>query len=341
MNWSKAEMTMFMNNLSSPGEPPMFVETWPENYRNVSGIYAKNTHAISDEITVAVDARADFSMSELLSEQGKKQFEILGYETYQTYSQFVYSLNANLSWYTSSRSNIIFGGGVGERLPTLTEQFGFYLFNAFDGYDYIGNPDIKTEKALNLRLNWHYTHTRFKLNWQNQVHFLKDYIFGETLPEYEALNLYASGLKQFVNLPSAFTFSSNAQVLWTLSKRWEIVNVASYFFGEMNDGEAMPQIAPLKNRLSLTYKKAQYYMQAENELSAAQNRVNTDFGELPTASFSLFHVRGGYTFKTKQSSIQLTAGLENVFDKAYSEHLDWGSYLRPGRNFVFGLSIKY
>lgn len=341
LNWSKAEMTMFMNNLSNPGEPPMFVETWPENYRNVSGVYLKNTYEISPSFTWAIDGRADIGMSKLLSEQGKKQFEILGYDTYQTYTQTVFSVNSNVVGYITPHSNILLGGGYGERLPTLTEQFGFYLFNAQDGYDYIGNPDIKTEKALNLRLNWQYTNTILKLNWRNQVHFFKDYIFGELKPDYGALNLYASGLKQFVNLPTAFTFSSNAQLLWKPVKELEVINVISYMYGEINQREAMPLIPPLKNRLSLAYRKTNYYVQAENELSAAQNRINSNFGEVSIAGFSLFHVRGGYTLKANNAQIQFTAGVENIFDRAYSEHLDWGDYLRPGRNFVFGLRIKY
>jgi len=32
-------------------------------------------------------------------------------------------------------------------------------------------------------------------------------------------------------------------------------------------------------------------------------------------------------------------GVENIFDKAYSEHLDWGNYLRPGRNLFMNLRV--
>jgi iron complex outermembrane receptor protein len=32
--------------------------------------------------------------------------------------------------------------------------------------------------------------------------------------------------------------------------------------------------------------------------------------------------------------------VENILNKAYSEHLDWGNYLRPGRNVYMHLSLK-
>ena len=45
-------------------------------------------------------------------------------------------------------SNITFGLGYGERAPSVSEGYGFFLFNSFDNYDYIGNPNLKNEKAF-------------------------------------------------------------------------------------------------------------------------------------------------------------------------------------------------
>lgn len=339
-NWSKAEMTMYMNNLSNPGEPPMFVETWPENLRNVAGVFASYTQQFNDLILEAA-ARADVSTSQLLTDQGKKQFEILGYDVQKTFVMPVYTLHFSANWEVSNRTDLVFGAGYGQRLPTLSEQFGFYLFNAQDGYDYIGNPDLKPEKALNFQLNYVYTHPKLKINWHNQIHWLRDYIYGQSKPEYGPLNLYASGLKQYVNLPGATLFSSTAQLLYKPVKWLELVDMFQYYFGQFDSDQPMPLIAPVKNRFSVTYRKPLWYLQAENELSAAQNRIDEDFGEIPTAGFSLIHIRGGCTFNTRKLLVSLTAGVENIFDRAYSEHLDWGTYLRPGRNLQLGATIKF
>jgi iron complex outermembrane recepter protein len=37
----------------------------------------------------------------------------------------------------------------------------------------------------------------------------------------------------------------------------------------------------------------------------------------------------------------VNAGVENLLNKSYSEHLDWGNYNRPGRNFNFMISYKH
>jgi iron complex outermembrane receptor protein len=64
----------------------------------------------------------------------------------------------------------------------------------------------------------------------------------------------------------------------------------------------------------------------------AQHRINAASGEQETPGYFLAHARGGYTLPWLANSLSLQAGVENLFDAAYREHLDWGSVLRPGRN---------
>ena len=60
-------------------------------------------------------------------------------------------------------------------------------------------------------------------------------------------------------------------------------------------------------------------------IAAAQNRVNTDQGNVvgrdlgPSAGFAVFSINGGYRFN---DHVQLTAGIDNLFDRAYAEHLN-------------------
>src|SRR5690606_4511287 len=37
------------------------------------------------------------------------------------------------------------GTGYGHRAPSVSEGYGYYIYNSFDRYDYIGNPDLKNE----------------------------------------------------------------------------------------------------------------------------------------------------------------------------------------------------
>jgi iron complex outermembrane recepter protein len=336
-NWSKAEMTMYMNNLSNPGEPPMYAETWPEHERNVTGIFLKNTTHINNNISVSFDIRADLAHSQILSEQGKNQFLIFVSNPGKKYDKLVKTANLNVFWHPVRNLNFTTGTGFGERLPTLSEQFGFYLFNAFDGYDYIGNPDLKTEKAFNFWTNIEYAKPKFKFTFEAYANFMDDYILGTITPEYQALNLYASGVKKYSNIDGVFLLSANSQLLWKPINNVEFFLVTKYNYGQIAGNEPLPLINPFKSVLNITWEKKDWYLQAESEYAATQNRINKDFGEKTTSSYILFHFRCAYNLDVQNVKLQIRFAVENIFNSAYSEHLDWGDYYRQGRNFKFGI----
>jgi len=334
-------MTMYMNNLTYPGEPSMYVETWPENGRNVAGIYLKNSFQISSKLKLVGDFRLDYSSSSILSEQGANQFNILGYNADNAYAEIVKSVNINATYKWFSQFKINGGLGYGERLPSLSEQFGFYLFNAKDGYDYIGNPDIGIEKSLNIWTKFSYSAPKFKYVLDLSTNNLKNYIFGLYKPEYNSLNLYATGVKQYVNMDKAKLFAFNCQLLYKPIQSIELFGILKYNYGSLQNNDPLPLIQPLKTIVSATYKKANYFFQFEIESSAKQARINANFGEGLTDGFTLLNFRSGYDIKWSKSMLGLNFGIDNIMNKIYSEHLDWGNYYRPGRNFYFGLSYRY
>ncbi|RIH65056.1 TonB-dependent receptor [Mariniphaga sediminis] len=340
-NWSKAEMTMFMNNLSNPGEPPMFAETWPENRRWVSGVFIKNDYVLSPKTMVSADFRADYSSSVILSEQGRQQFNSLGYPVDRNFQKIVKSGNLMVAHSLQRFWQLKAGVGWGERLPTLSEQFGFYLFNALDGYDYLGNPHIKPEQSYSFFVHLNYSQARFKFSAEARYNHINNYILGLNDPGFEALNLYASGIKKYENIDFARLFSANVQFLWEPFQWLEFFNVMKYNWGETFANRPLPLIPPLKNLFSVHVEGKNFNVQAETEYSAPQNRINKNFGETETPGFFLLHFKTGYKIKAGPSVIHLNAGIENILDKVYSEHLDWGNYNRPGRNFYLSVSYKH
>ncbi|MCG8701028.1 MAG: hypothetical protein MI922_23450 [Bacteroidales bacterium] len=340
-NWSKAEMTMYMNNLSNPGEPPMFAETWPEHERNVIGFYVKNTTQLYTNMSISADVRIDFAHSQILSEQGKNQFLIFTATPGKKYQKTVKTVNLNVFWQPANTIKITTGTGYGERLPTLSEQFGFYLFNALDGYDYIGNPGLKTEKSFNAWYKIDYMNPKFKYTFEANASLVNNYILGTISPEYQALNLYASGTKRYSNINEVILLSTNFQLLWKPINHLELFSITKFNFGQINNHQPLPLIAPIKSMLNLTWEKNNWYLQAEGEYSATQNRINQDFGETPSSSFILLHCRSTYKFDLQQFKLRIMLGMENIMNTVYSEHLDWGDYYRPGRNIRLGLQLNY
>jgi iron complex outermembrane receptor protein len=339
LNHSRANMTMYMNQPGFPGEPPMYAETWPDMYRNVAGAFARNTNYLKQSLKLILEARLEYSTSRVTSETGWRQFAIFGYDINRNYVEFPKSLNITLNF---RKAAWIVDGGIGysERLPTSSEQFGFFLYNALDGFDYLGNPDIGMESSRLVRANIHFARRDFKASLRNQFSFVKDYILGRVDRDIPPMNLYASGLKRYENLSHAILYGTSLQMQWIPVQGLNFYSLSKYTYARTDEGEPLPLIPPLKNISFCRVQKKSLSLQAEGEFSSAQYRISPSFGEIPTDAFAIFHIRASWSWKISRSLLEISSGVENIFNKSYSEHLDWGHYLRPGRNVYVHLNLR-
>ena len=340
-NLARAEMTMYMNNLSRPGEPPMYAETWPETFRNVSGIYLNDEVEIVPTLRLKMNIRFDVSLTKMLSEYGVQELSVFGFDAGQPFWKALKSGNIGLYFHLLKSLNLDLSMGYGERLPTLGEQFGYYLYNAKDGFDYIGNPNLKTEKAVQLKQSLSYAGRKLKISWNNQLSRVRDYIFGETETQIPPLNFYASGLKIYNNLPFAFLFGTDVQLKVNMTKALSLFSVLSYTYGANHLKEPLPLIPPLNNLLAVNYNWKGLSLQLENYTSAAQNRIDAAFGEQTTPAFSIFNLRINHKILLRKGQLDWSVGISNLLNTVYAEHLDWGNYHRPGRSVNVNLGFRF
>jgi len=115
-----------------------------------------------------------------------------------------------------------------------------------------------------------------------------------------------------------------AGVDWTVRDGLKLSGVLACAWGETDEGP-LPQMPPLEARLSASGEHAAWSWGALLRIAAAQDRVKTDQGNVvgrdlgPSPGFAVFSINGGYRFSDR---LQLTAGIDNLFDRAYSEHLN-------------------
>jgi iron complex outermembrane receptor protein len=338
-NNSVAEMTMHMRYAGFAPESPMYMQTWPDMLRNVAGIFAQNTTIISGNLLLLVNGRIDYNTDVLQSEYGQQQFSVFNYSLPKKQSKLVKSINVSSQYHLTKSLSTVATIGYSERMPTIGERLGFYLFNAYDGYDYIGNPYLNSEKSNFFRLAFLLSSPRLKANFSQSLSFLNDYIMGVTDSQIPAMNFYAKGTRLYKNIPKARLYSADLQVLYNPMDVLSIFVSSKFTLGEISKGEPMPLIAPLNNVMAVQYQKGDVMLQAECENSLAQKRVNQEYGERETPSFTVFNIKGGYTIKMSQHAIDASFGVTNILNKAYYAHLDWGRINRPGRSF--GLFLKY
>ncbi len=322
----KASMTMYQ-----PGELPMYMLTWPDNRKNQSGISAAWLLQIDSTLKLQVTGRTDFISYKLVSQEAKDQVSIFGYPSANR-KDLLKNISAVISKKISQKIKVSASIAYVERMPTASELYGFYLFNSNDGYDYIGNPKLKIEKSLQADLSVIY-------NWKNnrvQLSYfyssLFDYLTGTINSSFSTMTIGAKGVKEFINIPNASVSGVEGSVVLKPAPAIDVVSTVRYTAGKDNKGNSLPLIAPLKNTTSIRYQPKNFSVQLEAEAASKQGHINIEAGEDVTTGYSLLHIRFGYNTMILNNTIELQGGVENIFDRKYHEHLDWGNISRPGRN---------
>ena len=113
---------------------------------------------------------------------------------------------------------------------------------------------------------------------------------------------------------------------WRPSDSWKVGGSLAYAWGELADsGEPLPQKTPMEARLTAAYDNQRWSAGALLRIVSSQDRVSGSLGNVvgrdlgPSPGFAVFSLNGGYRFS---GSVQLTAGIDNLFDRTYSEHLN-------------------
>lgn len=340
-NYSVAEMTMHMRYAGFLPEAPMYLQTWPAMLRNVTGVFIENSSFLTEKLMITANGRLDFNSDHLKSEYGQQQFSVFNYTLDKTQSKLVKSLNISAQYRFSSNFTAIASTGYAERTPTIGERLGFYLYNAYDGYDYIGNPYLKPEKSNFIRLDMQYSKSQFKVNLNQSFSFIKDYIMGITDPQIQSMNFHTRGTRVYSNVAKADLYSADLQLLYTPLKSLSVFMLSKFTLGMLNTSEPMPLIPPLKNILAMQYEKNHLLLQAECEAAMAQNRINFNYGESVTPAYAVINLKGGYQFSVLNLIFNAGAGVTNLLNKVYYEHLDWGRIHRPGRSLELYLKVSY
>jgi outer membrane receptor protein involved in Fe transport len=113
------------------------------------------------------------------------------------------------------------------------------------------------------------------------------------------------------------------------------------------DEEPLPSIPPLETRLGIRVHEAtdqpRWGIEIGLRIADNQDRVATSLLESPTAGFTVWDLRSQWQ---ATRDLLLIAGIENIGDTNYREHLDFRSpsgisVFQPGRNIYFGGELAY
>jgi iron complex outermembrane receptor protein len=204
------------------------------------------------------------------------------------------------------------------RSPSVLERYLYTPTAASagqaDGRTYWGNLNLNPEvaHAVSLGINAHSQGVRGKASifWQG----ISDFIQGQAVAR---LDSNGKPVLQYTNV-NARLWGGEAELTYVLGA-WEMSGWTSLSRGENTDnGDNLYRLAPLRGGLSSTYRTQDWDAGATWLLSTRKDKVAVYNGELPTPGYGVVNLYGRIS---PVKNLNLTAGVDNVFDKNYYDPL--------------------
>ncbi|MDH2916021.1 MAG: TonB-dependent copper receptor [Gallionella sp.] len=124
---------------------------------------------------------------------------------------------------------------------------------------------------------------------------------------------------------NATTYGAEAGVAYMLADNWKVDGSLAYVHGNNDtDGTALGQMSPLEGRIGLTYDNKVWSFGGLVRGVAAQDRVAVNQGNIAgqdiaaSSGFGVLSLNGGWRIN---KTAQLTAGVDNLLNKTYAEHI--------------------
>ncbi|WP_435413139.1 TonB-dependent receptor [Psychroserpens mesophilus] len=334
-NRSLAEMTMYPNDSN---QPAMFMYTWPDIRTFYSGIFAKDKVVLSEKEQLSGSLRMGFQNNRIAENVGLESLKIFYPDLTDSKSRFLISVASNYT-YNISNYDFSFGLGYGERAPSVSEGYGFFLFNSFDNYDYIGNPTLNNEKAIEVNTKANYHKNRFHIGVEAAYFYIEDYIIGEIDETLSAMTIGANGVRIYKALSNASIFDVYINSSYKISNSFSVNGTVGYNYGRGSNNENLPFIRPFTYLAELNYKAKQFNAAIQLEGNANQSRYSSFYGEDETAAYGVLNLNFGNVMYANDTKFIVKYGIENLLDTNYSTFADWNNIPRQGRNFYLNLSV--
>jgi iron complex outermembrane receptor protein len=228
-----------------------------------------------------------------------------------------FDATAAVRWTPNDYSTYELGFARKTRAPSLLERYLWTPLSASaglaDGRTYIGNLNLDPETSYQVAFtaDWH------GANWELKTtpfyNYVDDYIQGVPIP------YNSTTVLQFQNLDEAELYGVDVSGRYDFGPRLSLRTMLSYVRGrDLDNDDNLYRIAPLHGMVAIEHRIAGLESEIALAWADAQKKV-ADYNDEPTTSgHAVVNLRTGYTFR---GHLNVHAGLENVFDEKYSDHL--------------------
>ena len=334
-NRSLAEMTMYPNDSN---QPLMFMYTWPDIRTLYSGIYAKDSYSLSEKSTISASIRFGIQNNKIGEEVGLESLQIFYPELTDSKNRFLIGVSGEYKL-KKENYNLAFGLGYGERAPSVSEGYGFFLFNSFDNFDYIGNPFLGNEKSIETNIKFNYYFKNLKIGLESSYFYIMDYIIGAIDPNLSPMTIGATGVKVYTGIKRASIFDVYLNTSYNFTEAISINGTVGYNYGQGSNDEPLPIIRPFSYLAEIAYTTSKFNAALQLEGNANQSRFSSFYGEDETPAYGVLNLNLGNVINLKSNKLVFKYGIENLLDTFYSTYADWNNIPRQGRNFFINASF--
>jgi len=333
-NLSIAEMRMYPQDRS---ERTMFAYSWPWVTTRYAGLSMNNSWDISEKSSV------NFGGTLGINYNHSKYVDfnwIFHPGAPQEKTRLLPSLNANYLLNLNS-FNFSVGAGYGHRAPSVSEGYGYYIYNSFDRYDYIGNPDLKNEISYELNASAGFSNDKLSIQANVNYFYIKNYIIGRILSLGSPMNYQSVGVKGYTSLDHATLFNFSLNSSYAISDDFHWKGTLTYARGKDENDNNLPFIRPLSYQTSLHYKYKKINIQTSVNGDFEQIHYSPEYGEDETPSYTIWNASIDYSLRLFDYKTVFQIGAENILNEYYSTYADWGNIPRMGRNVFTSLKINF
>ncbi|MDM1248617.1 TonB-dependent copper receptor [Acinetobacter sp. R933-2] len=322
------------------------------------GGFAELTYIINPQNKIVTGTRVDaVQIDDLKTHQDRSETLPSG---------FIRLENKNLNYDLKS----YIGLGYVERVPDYWELRTYYQVEENSSFNH-----LKNEKTVQLDLGTQFKHEQWNAWASAYVGLIQDYILmnyvekksgmSDMHMEHDMGGMGHSTMHGTEDKKQMTTLSSNidatiagaeAGIGYDFTDAIQADVSAMYAWGENTDThKPLPQIAPLEGRLNVRYVQDKYTFGLLWRVVAKQDRISLHQGNIvgydmnESKSFNTLALNASYNLA---KDINIAVGVDNVFDKAYTEHLnkagssDFGfaseeQFNNIGRNYWARMSMKF
>lgn len=213
------------------------------------------------------------------------------------------------------------GAGWVQRAASITERF--YSFAPAPGGYLVGNPSLDPETKGELNTGVEYSNDHIDVGAYIFGSYVWDYIL-ETRVGTDDVNGDGTDdlIRGFVNTDAVLA-GGELDGRFKLSRSWSIPFALAYVRGRnVSDDRDLPLIPPLNGHIGLRWqwhKSVRPWAEAMLRAATRQDNIDSQFLETDTPGYQVVDLRGGIQLP---AGFSLEAGIENLFDQDYTEHLN-------------------